>query len=111
MGKEDKEVDRTGMVLRDMSPEEREAAGEALAKEVKRREAVAAKKATHVAKWNEEIRQHDERIAELAEEVESGKRYVHAQMQFADVPRVQAGAAKSSKGRRPRGANGTTEAE
>lgn len=76
---EQKQPDRTGMVLQDLSDDELAKKGEQLAGEVKDRENLLEKKRSHNREWNEQIRQIDERVNVLAEEVDSGQAWVSAQ--------------------------------
>lgn len=76
---------RAGKVKVDLTAEQIEEAGEELARTVKQREALEAKKSTHVKEWNEQIRQLDDQISELAEAVDSGERFVDANLTLPGV--------------------------
>lgn len=71
---------RAGKTKVKLKPEEREAQGEELARKVNERNELDAKKSTHVKEWNEQPRQLDDDIAELAEEVDTGWAYRSVQL-------------------------------
>lgn len=74
--------DRTGKVLITLSREARETKGQELAHERELFKALRKKKRTHVGEWNEQLKQLEETIDRLAEEVESGEAWVDAQYQL-----------------------------
>lgn len=76
---------RAGKVKVDMTAEQIEEAGEKLAHAVKDRDALAAKKQTHVKGWNEQLRQLDDEISELAEAVDSGEHWVDSNLTLPGV--------------------------
>lgn len=82
---ESKEKDRTGMVLKSLTREEIEKRGKELAGQVEDREELAEKKRSHNREWNEQLRQIDKVIAQLAEEVDSGQAYVDARLKLPGV--------------------------
>lgn len=103
--------DRTGMVLRDLTEDEKNAKAESLAAACKDREKLEEKKRTHNRKWNEELIQLDDQISELAEEVNSGQAWVPAQNQFDYAKAASNGAEKPKKKRGKKGAEAEAEAQ
>lgn len=95
MSTDDKDK-RAGKVKVDMTAEQIEEAGEKLAHAVKDRDALAAKKQTHVKGWNEQLRQLDDEISELAEAVDSGEHWVDSNL---TLPGVDAAAKKNGNGK------------
>lgn len=82
---ESKEKDRTGMVLKSLTREEIEKRGKELARAVEDREELAEKKRSHNREWNEQLRQLDGIIENLAEEVDTGEAWVDARMKLPGV--------------------------
>jgi hypothetical protein len=72
--------DRTGKVLVKLSREEREAKGQQLAHERELFKELRRKKRSHVGEWNEQLRQMEETIDTLAEEVDTGEAYVDSKL-------------------------------
>lgn len=73
------EDDKTGMLLKDLSPAEVKARANELAKEELERDKLLEKKRSHNREWNEELRQAHQRISKLAKEVDSKQAWVMAQ--------------------------------
>jgi len=71
--------DRTGMVQVELSREDREERGRALAAREQERFDLIDKKKTHNRKWNEDLIQLRESIRQLTEEVDTGMAWVESQ--------------------------------
>lgn len=73
------DTDRTGMVQQELTAEEWDARAAKLAEVEQERIDLLAKKKTHNRKWNEELIQKRETIAQLTEEVNTRTAWVPAQ--------------------------------
>ncbi len=73
------DADRTGMIQVELSKDELDKRSAKLAREEVEYNELLEKKRSHNREWNEQLRQAEERIAVLAQEVDSGKAWVPAQ--------------------------------
>lgn len=71
--------DRTGQREQQLTAEQLGEVAEELATELELKDDLLAKKATHVKKWNEQVRIHDGNIRRLGRSLKSGTAWVDAQ--------------------------------
>ncbi len=82
----DQDQDRTGMKQVELSEEERNERARKQAAEQVELDQLYEMKRSHNRKWNEEIRQAEQRISQLAQEAEEGKAWVQAQTDMFSAP-------------------------
>lgn len=75
----EKESDRTGMKQVELSEDERNERSRRQSAEQVSLDNLWAKKESHNREWNEQIKQHEKLISQLAQEAETGKAWVPAQ--------------------------------